>query len=61
MLIIQLENEDKEFDSFNTAIKFCEEEFGFEGPGWNEVVESQSLSELYYFLEDDGICVISKP
>lgn len=61
MLIIQLENEDKEFDSFNAAIKFCKEEFGFEGQGWNEVVESQSLSELYYFLEDDGICVISKP
>ncbi|MNK57570.1 hypothetical protein D3C87_766290 [compost metagenome] len=61
MLIIQLENEDKEFDSFNAAIKFCEEEFGFEGEAWDEVVESLSLNELYYFLEDDGVYVILKP
>ncbi|MCM3257107.1 hypothetical protein M3664_04830 [Paenibacillus lautus] len=61
MLIIQLENEDKEFDLFDQAIKFCEEEFGFEGEAWDHVVKSLSFSELYYFLEDDGICVISKP
>ncbi|PZT57344.1 hypothetical protein [Paenibacillus silvae] len=61
MLIIQLENEDKEFDNFKSAIDFCEDEFGFEGQAWDEVVNSLSMSELFYFLEDDGVWVIHKP
>ncbi|MEK4006516.1 hypothetical protein [Paenibacillus sp. FSL H3-0333] len=61
MLIIQLEDTDKEFDFFKPAVKFCEYEFGYEGEAWNDVVRSNSMSELYYFLEDDGISVVYKP
>ncbi|MNW64215.1 hypothetical protein D3C74_424780 [compost metagenome] len=42
---------------FHNAIRFCEEEFGYEGEAWELVKGTKNQIELHSFLIDDEIDV----
>jgi len=43
------------FNDFTLAINFCENEFGFDGVDWDEIVESNDLGVLHDYLDDNDI------
>jgi hypothetical protein len=45
----------RKFTDFNDAIKFCEAEYGYEGPAWECVKQTKDFYELESFLNEDGV------
>ncbi|GAB6989581.1 hypothetical protein [Paenibacillus pini] len=45
------------FADFQNAIRFCEDEFGYEGKGWDSIKSTNYHFALRDFLVDDGISV----
>lgn len=41
------------FDDFDAAIAYIEEEYGFDGEGWDKVKESKDFVELTNWLDED--------
>jgi hypothetical protein len=47
--------DDTRFTDFDEAIKYIEEEHGYEGEYWNRVKASRSFDILEQFLDSDGV------
>lgn len=53
--VLLINSGEHDFDDFNQAVEFLEREYGYEGPMWQMVVESNDLEILDVFLADDGL------
>lgn len=53
--VLLINNGEYDFTDFNQAVEFLEKEYGYEGPMWKMVVESNDLEILDLFLADDGL------
>jgi hypothetical protein len=45
----------RKFTDFSDAIRFCEAEYGYEGPAWEYVKQTKDFYELESFLNEDGV------